>query len=129
MQHCLLCLLLTALPECADKVYHEIKARARTVILTNTVAAPAHSSEPSLRSMHPQAAADLRVVCADKVYHEIKARARTGILTNMEREREGDQIDRALLKNTLEIFQEVRCAGACSQTLVEVVGQQRLQVG
>ena len=43
------------------------------------------------------------------MYHEIKARARTGILTNMEREREGDQIDRALLKNTLEIFQEVRC--------------------
>ena len=44
---------------------------------------------------------------ADKVYQDIKARARAAILANMEREREGDQIDRALLKNTLEIFQEV----------------------
>ena len=44
------------------------------------------------------------------MYHDIKGRARAAILANMEREREGDQIDRALLKNTLEIFQEVRPA-------------------
>ena len=45
---------------------------------------------------------------ADHVYQEIKPQARDGILACMEREREGDQVDRALLKNTLEIFQEVR---------------------
>lgn len=53
-------------------------------------------------------------MCADKVYQDIKARARAAILANMEREREGDQIDRALLKNTLEIFQEVcHCSSLC----------------
>ena len=42
------------------------------------------------------------------MYAQIKASARHAILANIEREREGDQVDRALLKNTLEIFQEVQ---------------------
>ena len=50
------------------------------------------------------------VRAADHVYQEVKPRARAGILANLEREREGEQIDRALLKNTLEIFQEVGLA-------------------
>lgn len=42
------------------------------------------------------------------MYQEIKVRARVAILADIEREREGDQIDKALLKNVLEIFIEVR---------------------
>ena len=41
--------------------------------------------------------------CADRVYQEIKPQARDGILACMEREREGDQVDRALLKNNTNV--------------------------
>ena len=75
---------------------------------------------PGLASVHSPshgpARGHLRRGCgADHVYQEVKPRARAGILANMEREREGDQIDRALLKNTLEIFQEVTPRAAPAQ--------------
>lgn len=41
---------------------------------------------------------------ADKVYVEIKERAKDAVLAMIEKEREGEQIDRALLKNVLDIF-------------------------
>ena len=54
------------------------------------------------------AASQLNVVgLADKVYGEMKDKARLAILQLIDKEREGDQIDRALLKNVLDIFIEV----------------------
>ena len=41
---------------------------------------------------------------ADQVYVEMKRKARDAVLAMIEREREGEQIDRALLKNVLDIF-------------------------
>jgi cullin 1 len=48
---------------------------------------------------------------ADSVYVEIKKRAKDAILKLIESEREGEQVDKALLKNVLGIFQEVRRGG------------------
>ena len=48
---------------------------------------------------------------ADDVYTEVKASARGAILQLIEKEREGEQIDRALLKNVLGIFIEVGMGG------------------
>ncbi len=42
---------------------------------------------------------------ADHVYVEIKAHAKDALLRRIEAEREGEQVDRALLKNVLAIFQ------------------------
>lgn len=44
---------------------------------------------------------------ADDVYSEMKRKARDAILQLIELEREGEQIDRTLLKNILGIFIEV----------------------
>ena len=52
----------------------------------------AHHQETSLLS------------CPDQVYVEMKRKARDAVLAMIEREREGEQIDRALLKNVLDIF-------------------------
>lgn len=43
----------------------------------------------------------------DRVYQRQKGNACAAILKAIEREREGDQVDRALLKNVLDIFIEV----------------------
>jgi cullin 1 len=43
------------------------------------------------------------------VYQEIKKKAKDAVLKLIEREREGELIDRALVKNILGIFIEVRC--------------------
>jgi len=43
----------------------------------------------------------------DLVYHEIKNNVRDAVITLIDREREGEQIDRALLKNVLGIFVEI----------------------
>lgn len=49
-----------------------------------------------------------RDVCAaDDVYSDMKRKARDAMLKLIELEREGEQIDRTLLKNILGIFQEV----------------------
>jgi cullin 1 len=44
---------------------------------------------------------------ADRVYSEVKRNARAALLRQIERERDGDMIDRSLLKNILDIFIEV----------------------
>ena len=49
----------------------------------------------------------LSVCVADDVYSDMKRKARDAILQLIELEREGEQIDRTLLKNILGIFQEV----------------------
>ena len=47
------------------------------------------------------------VLLTDKVYNKMKDPACAAILKAVEKEREGDQVDRALLKNVLDIFIEV----------------------
>ena len=44
---------------------------------------------------------------ADDVYMEVKKKAKDAMLAAIEQERDGDQIDRSLLKNVLGIFIEV----------------------
>lgn len=44
------------------------------------------------------------------VHQEIKKRAREAILKLIEKERDGELVDRALIKNILSIFIEVRYA-------------------
>ncbi|KAH7513337.1 hypothetical protein FEM48_Zijuj12G0189400 [Ziziphus jujuba var. spinosa] len=41
------------------------------------------------------------------VYQELKARIRDAVISLIDQEREGEQIDRALLKNVLDIFDEI----------------------
>ena len=54
----------------------------------------------SLSSLH-----DVGLICfRDQVYVEMKNRARVAVIALVEKEREGEQIDRALLKNVLDIF-------------------------
>ena len=48
--------------------------------------------------------------CADDVYMEVKKKAKDAILAAIEVERDGEQIDRSLLKNVLGIFIEARAA-------------------
>lgn len=43
----------------------------------------------------------------DQVYADVKRNARSAVLKLIEREREGELIDKALLKNILDIFIEV----------------------
>lgn len=43
----------------------------------------------------------------DLVYHELKSKARDAVIALIDKEREGEQIDRALLKNVLDIFVEI----------------------
>lgn len=43
----------------------------------------------------------------DLVYQEVKANARDAVITLIDKEREGEQIDRALLKNVIDIFVEI----------------------
>ncbi|XP_059437397.1 cullin-1-like [Corylus avellana] len=43
----------------------------------------------------------------DVVYQEVKANARDAVITLIDKEREGEQIDRALLKNVIDIFLEM----------------------
>lgn len=52
----------------------------------------------------------------DHVYVEVKKRAKDAVLKLIEREREGELIDRTLVKNILDIFIEVR-ACACVHVL------------
>lgn len=44
---------------------------------------------------------------ADEVYVEMKRKAKDAILELIEKEREGEQIERLLLKNVLDIFMVV----------------------
>ena len=61
---------------------------------------------------------------ADEVYVEMKRKAKDAILELIEKEREGEQIERLLLKNVLDIFMVVgpAChvwqAAACPATSV-----------
>jgi cullin 1 len=50
---------------------------------------------------------------ADDVYGEVKQQAKDAILAAIDKERDGEQIDRSLLKNVLGIFIEVRTPPAC----------------
>ncbi|KAK7284680.1 hypothetical protein RJT34_19430 [Clitoria ternatea] len=43
----------------------------------------------------------------DLVYMEVRANARKAVITLIDKEREGEQIDRSLLKNVLDIFVEI----------------------
>ncbi|CAN0841873.1 CUL1 [Linum grandiflorum] len=43
----------------------------------------------------------------DLVYKEVNVKARNAVIALIDKEREGDQIDRALLKNVLDIFVEI----------------------
>ncbi|KAJ4768188.1 Cullin family protein [Rhynchospora pubera] len=43
----------------------------------------------------------------DRVYQEMKSMVKDAVLTLIDQEREGEQIDRALLKNILDIFVEI----------------------
>lgn len=43
----------------------------------------------------------------DLVYQELKVKVRDAVIALIDQEREGDQIDRALLKNVLDIFVEI----------------------
>ena len=54
--------------------------------------------------VHGIVANTLGMPAIEKVYVEIKERAKDAVLAMIERERDGDQIDRALLKNVLNIF-------------------------
>jgi hypothetical protein len=45
---------------------------------------------------------------ADQVYADVKRNARAAVLKLIEREREGELIDKMMLKNILDIFIEVR---------------------
>lgn len=57
-------------------------------------------------SLHPLK--DVGLLCfRDRVYSEVKRNARAALLRQIERERDGDMIDRSLLKNILDIFIEV----------------------
>jgi hypothetical protein len=47
------------------------------------------------------------------VYSEVKRNARAALLRQIERERDGDMIDRSLLKNILDIFIEVGWGCGC----------------
>ena len=47
------------------------------------------------------------LLLADDVYTQVKQRAKDAMLVAIEQEREGEQIDRSLLKNVLGIFIEV----------------------
>jgi hypothetical protein len=52
---------------------------------------------------------DVGLLCfRDRVYGDVKRRAKDAVLRLIEREREGELIDRALVKNILDIFIEVR---------------------
>jgi cullin 1 len=44
----------------------------------------------------------------DQVYADVKRNARSAVLKLIEREREGELIDKMMLKNILDIFIEVR---------------------
>ncbi|GAX74529.1 hypothetical protein CEUSTIGMA_g1978.t1 [Chlamydomonas eustigma] len=55
---------------------------------------------------------DVGLICfRDRVYEEIKKQAKDAILRLIEREREGELIDRTLIKNILSIFIEVGTGG------------------
>ncbi|KAK6930135.1 Cullin, N-terminal [Dillenia turbinata] len=43
----------------------------------------------------------------DLVYHELNAKVQDAVISLIDQEREGEQIDRALLKNVLDIFVEI----------------------
>ncbi|KAG6468463.1 hypothetical protein ZIOFF_073150 [Zingiber officinale] len=43
----------------------------------------------------------------DLVYQEVKSKVKDAVISLIDREREGEQIDRALLKNVLDIFVEI----------------------
>lgn len=66
---------------------------------------------------------------ADQVYADVKRNARSAVLKLIEREREGELIDKMLLKNILDIFIEVRAAGWCMslQLAVHAAGNRVLQ--
>lgn len=59
--------------------------------------------------------ASLFSCAADRVYSEVKRNARAALLRQIERERDGDMIDRSLLKNILDIFIEVGSQGLRGQ--------------
>ncbi|KAG6396316.1 hypothetical protein SASPL_142464 [Salvia splendens] len=51
---------------------------------------------------------DVGLTCfRDQVYQELHVKARDAVISLVDQEREGEQIDRALLKNVLDIFVEI----------------------
>lgn len=51
---------------------------------------------------------DVGLTCfRDLVYQEVNARVRDAVIVLIDKEREGEQIDRALLKNVIDIFVEI----------------------
>jgi hypothetical protein len=68
-----------------------------------------HISAIALTAKAPHALLTCVSASADNVYQEIKKKAKDAVLKLIEREREGELIDRALVKNILGIFIEVRC--------------------
>lgn len=56
---------------------------------------------------HTQLRTHAQTRAPDHVYVEVKRRAKDAVLKLIEREREGELIDRALVKNILDIFIEV----------------------
>ncbi|RAL39099.1 hypothetical protein DM860_011585 [Cuscuta australis] len=58
------------------------------------------------RSLHPLR--DVGLICfRDLVYQELNIKARDAVIALIDQEREGEYIDRALLKNVLDIFVEI----------------------
>ena len=57
---------------------------------------------------------------SDEVYAELKTKTRDAILALVEKERTGEQVDRALLKNVLGIFIEVLADLICLSLPVNV---------
>lgn len=62
-----------------------------------------------LKHTYMRAACTPLVRPADQVYAEVKRPAKDAVLRLIEREREGELIDKTLVKNILDIFIEVRC--------------------
>jgi hypothetical protein len=60
-----------------------------------------HCSDYATRALDP----------ADLVYADVKRNARSAVLKLIEREREGELIDKAVLKNILDIFIEACARG------------------
>lgn len=59
------------------------------------------------RVLHVLCTAACVRVCTDQVYSDTKRNTRQALLKQIEKERDGELIDRALLRNILDIFIEV----------------------
>ncbi|KAL5541839.1 hypothetical protein UlMin_009549 [Ulmus minor] len=104
----------TVLPSLRDK-HDEIMLRefvqrwANHKIMARWLARFFHYLDPyfiARRSLPPLS--EVGLTCfRDLVYQEFNARVRDAVISLIDQEREGEQIDRALLKNVLDIFVEI----------------------